>query len=323
VVAPSRLHFGLLGFQDSVFPFGGVGAMLDMPGAIVEVTPSDALRITGASMVRAQAAAASWSRSTGRAVGAIRLHVAHLVDQHIGLGSGTQLAMAIAKALCQSVGDFDTSTERLAASVGRGERSSVGSLGFAEGGFIFERGHANGATGRAIAAVYQRWPIPSGWRFVICRPLRKPAGMSGTKEQAAFERLPPVPSTVTDRLLSITAETMIPALRDGDLAAFGESVYQYGHLAGTCFAKVQGGPFASAEIATIVAAIRSFGITGVGQSSWGPAVFAIVDDEARAHDLRRWLDKRFGSTNLRTDVVTASLKGAQVAKIVEPTAKAL
>jgi beta-RFAP synthase len=315
VIAPCRLHFGLLGFRSSAFPFGGAGVMLDLPAAIVALQPADTLRITGAAVSRARRTAAAWSRFMGRALRDQHLHIEHLVDQHVGLGSGTQLAMAIGKALFCWVGEADTPVERLAASVGRGERSSVGSLGFFEGGFIFERGHVDGDASQGVAADYQRWPIPSDWRFVVCRPTRNSQGLSGMIEQAAFARLPPVPAAVTDRLRLIGEAAMIPALRAADVAAFGDSVYEYGRLAGACFAKVQGGPFASSEIATIVEAIREFGVRGAGQSSWGPAVFAIVEDPARANELGHQLDARFGAGNLKIDVAAASASGAKITKL--------
>ena len=52
---------------------------------------------------------------------------------------------------------------------------------------------------------------------------------------------------------------------------------------------MQGGPFASEEIGRLVDALRDHGVDGVGQSSWGPTVFAIVPNEAEARPLADWL----------------------------------
>ena len=94
---------------------------------------------------------------------------------------------------------------------------------------------------------------------------------------------------VTRELWRITNEHMLPAVGCADCDAFGEAVFRFGTLAGECFAGAQGGVFASPQIAALVAAIRQFGIAGVGQSSWGPTVFAIVDDEIAAQRLSSWL----------------------------------
>jgi predicted sugar kinase len=78
---------------------------------------------------------------------------------------------------------------------------------------------------------------------------------------------------------------MLPALQRRDCRAFGEAVYQFGRMAGECFAPVQGGPFATSEISLLVEAIRGRGVSGVGQSSWGPTVFAICDSDVEARTL--------------------------------------
>src|SRR5262245_2402938 len=87
---------------------------------------------------------------------------------------------------------------------------------------------------------------------------------------------------------------MVPALRAGDCPRVGEAMHQYNRLAGEPFAPAQGGPYACPLTAEIVAFLRANGIAGVGQSSWGPTVFAIVEDESRAAHAVRLLLHRFG-----------------------------
>jgi predicted sugar kinase len=82
---------------------------------------------------------------------------------------------------------------------------------------------------------------------------------------------------------------MIPAVEAADCAGFGEAVYEFGRLAGACFAPAQGGTFASPSIERLVNAIREFGVAGAGQSSWGPTVFAVVPSDAEAASLAAWL----------------------------------
>jgi predicted sugar kinase len=98
-----------------------------------------------------------------------------------------------------------------------------------------------------------------------------------------------VPGEVTQELWRLTEEEMLPAIRRGDAAAFGEAVYHFGRLAGERFSPVQGGPFASDEIGRMVDAIRAHGVDGVGQSSWGPTVFAMTSSEIEANSLGQWL----------------------------------
>ena len=72
---------------------------------------------------------------------------------------------------------------------------------------------------------------------------------------------------------------LLPALAARDLNAFGEALYEFNARAGDAFAPAQGGRYSGPAVANCVARLRARGITGVGQSSWGPTVFAIVARE--------------------------------------------
>ncbi len=134
----------------------------------------------------------------------------------------------------------------------------------------------------------RRLEIPADWRIVLVRAEHR-RGLAGPHEADAFARLPPVPEAITRELWQITEREMLPAIERFDCDAFGEAVYQFGRLAGECFAAVQGGPYADAAIAGLVERIRNHGIRGVGQSSWGPTVFAICRSRAEAESLVEWL----------------------------------
>jgi predicted sugar kinase len=104
---------------------------------------------------------------------------------------------------------------------------------------------------------------------------------------------------------------MLPALERSSCRDFGEAVYRFGRLAGGCFAAVQGGPFASRDIAQLIDAIRNHGIAGVGQSSWGPTVFAVCHSEAEAYNLCEWL-RRTDRDVYDLWVATPSNRGANI-----------
>jgi predicted sugar kinase len=70
-------------------------------------------------------------------------------------------------------------------------------------------------------------------------------------------------------------------------------VYRFGHAAGQCFAAVQGGPYASDFAERLVNRIRRLGVEGVGQSSWGPTVFAVTQHHADAQSLIESLEAHY------------------------------
>jgi predicted sugar kinase len=111
---------------------------------------------------------------------------------------------------------------------------------------------------------------------------------------------------------------MLPALQEGDVEAFGEALFDFNARAGEVFVPVQGGIYASPEVADLVAFIRSRGVRGVGQSSWGPTVFAVVGSEAEGLELARALRLEFGET-LHVLVTRAADRGAVLTSETSPS----
>jgi beta-RFAP synthase len=283
VTAPCRLHFGLLAFgRDSGRQYGGVGVMIDKPAIRVRISPSERLSTSGPAAHRAEHFARAWNRSSGLSgQPCCRIEITSAAAQHSGLGVGTQLGLSVAAGLNAWHGRAQPSPAELAISVGRGLRSAVGTYGFAEGGLIVDRGKL---PGESIAPLDCRLPLPENWRFVLIQP-RTGGGLSGTAEHRAFSQLPAVPEDVSAELREEIRAQMVPAVVEEDFERFSESVYRYGRLAGLCFAAVQGGPYNGPHLAELVDHVRSLGVAGVGQSSWGPTLFAIVENESQAASL--------------------------------------
>ena len=72
---------------------------------------------------------------------------------------------------------------------------------------------------------------------------------------------------------------LLPALVEADIESFGAALSEIQEMTGRWFASAQGGTFAPGAPATLVRRMAEWGARGVGQSSWGPAVYGIVDGE--------------------------------------------
>ncbi len=278
IVAPSRLHFGLLSFGQSERRFGGVGAMIATPCVRIRMTPAEQLTAAGPHADRCLEFARRWSQfhRWSTELGC-RIEVIESPRAHMGLGTGTQLGISIAAGLSALFDVPMASPAELAISVGRGRRSAVGTHGFGEGGLIVDGGKS---PRDAISALHCRLDIPHDWRFVMICP-HEAVGLFGNDEQETLQSLH-MPAKTTDELQAIVRDAMIPALAQHDFGAFSESVYRYGRMAGQCFAERQGGPYNGPLLTEIVETIRSLGVTGVGQSSWGPTIFSLLPDQAAA-----------------------------------------
>lgn len=282
VCASCRLHFGMFSFGHANRPqFGGVGLMVRPPNVEVAISSAETFRPLGAHTERVRQFVERLSRCWQLDHGPNCCIDVSSPPDHIGLGIGTQLGLAVAAGLRRFLRLPEISTAALALDVGRGGRSSVGTYGFQQGGLIVDAGKE---PGDGLGRLARRLLVPPTWRIVLVRPPNT-QGLAGGVEAEAFAKLPPVPDDLTRELWRITNEQMMPAIELGDCAQFGDAVYRFGRLAGECFSPVQGGPFASTRTGAIVTRIRESGVDGVGQSSWGPTVFAIVENDAAAEAL--------------------------------------
>jgi beta-RFAP synthase len=235
--------------------------------------------------------------------------VEHAAAEHMGLGTGTQLALAVGRALAAAYGLGELDAVELARRVGRGQRSALGVHGFARGGFLVEAGKRRPDE---VAPLVARTAFPEAWRVVLLLP-RWGQGLHGPGESEAFARLPDREALAeTDALCRLVLLGMLPALAEQDLAAFGEALYDFNRRVGEAFRPVQGGTYAHPQTADVVAFVRRQGVRGVGQSSWGPAVFAVVEDAGRAEDLAKRLRERFALTAGETVVAPACAPGAVI-----------
>ena len=296
VEAHARLHFGVLDLRGGRGRwFGGIGAAAPGPTMLVSASAADALEVDGADAARAAEFARRFVSHHGLRGGA-RMRVHRALPSHAGLGSGTQLALAVARALAEVHG-IDPDVRQLARAVGRGRRSAIGVWTFAGGGLVVEGGHrpADVDPRPLIGPLLTRLPFPPSWRCVVAVP-DAASGLSGTDEAAAFEQLAAPPDREVEQIAHLVLMMLLPAVADGDIGAFGAALTQIQEMTGRWFAPVQGGTFAAGPSEALVRRMREWGASGVGQSSWGPAVYGIVSGEAAGTRLADRVRDAYGPT---------------------------
>lgn len=305
----SRLHLGMFSFKNpDRRSFGGAGIMLAGPGVRLSAETCDHLEASGPLAAQAmQAAGRVMDRLGMHEPPGLRLRVEQAAPHHVGLGTGTQLALAASAAVYRFFDQPLPAADELARLSGRGRRSAVGLHGFYHGGLIVEAGKFDPLQ---VGPMVARATLPAAWRFVLLRREGESA-LHGAGEQRAFESLPPVPDQTTDRLCAEAMLHLLPPAAEGDFAAFSAALYRFNRLAGQCFAAAQHGAYASPAVADWVQWLRRQGVSGVGQSSWGPTVFALVPDEAAAEDLCRAIGRR-APCGMQVTVAAVANQGAAI-----------
>ncbi|MFN9342027.1 MAG: hypothetical protein ACK6DB_05460, partial [Planctomycetota bacterium] len=151
--APSRLHLGLFpGPAGQTSYFGGAGIMLTHPRTTIRFHPSRERKIHGVRAERAAVFADRWLASEGSSIRSFDLNVIEAPPEHVGLGSGTQLALAVGVGLqlflhtesdrvthlVNRVTEFDILD--VATKLDRAGRTVIGTRGFQLGGMVVDWG---------------------------------------------------------------------------------------------------------------------------------------------------------------------------------------
>ncbi len=305
VEAPARLHLGMLAVAgDSARRFGGLGVAVERPAVVLEAEPADELSAEGADAERALAFARRCQDGLGLAQGA-HLRVVEAIPGHVGLGSGTKLALAVASSLAALEGR-DPDAPALAEAAGRAARSAVGMWTFALGGLVVEGGHRPGVD--RPAPLLARYPMPEEWRAVLVVPAAEP-GLSGAAEEQAFLGLAPAPER-SAVIAQLVLTSLLPALVEGEVEEFGAALTRVQQLVGDSFAAAQGGRF-HPQAGALVEALLDSGAAGAGQSSWGPAVYGIVGSETAGRELARRMEEHVGGKG-SVELVAFDNRGARV-----------
>jgi beta-ribofuranosylaminobenzene 5'-phosphate synthase len=152
-------------------------------------------------------------------------------------------------------------------------------------------------------------PLPDDWLFVLATPRAAP-GLAGPSEQRAFQDLPPMDADRVGRICRLTLMQVAPAVLTGDIRTFGAALTEIQEVVGEYFAPHQGGRFASQTGCEVAELALARGAHGVGQSSWGPTVFALTQGEAAARALADSLLGAFGDRLAWVDVSPARNRGA-------------
>ncbi|MEX2523467.1 MAG: beta-ribofuranosylaminobenzene 5'-phosphate synthase family protein [Gammaproteobacteria bacterium] len=308
VTAPARLHMGFLDLHGGLGRrFGSIGLYLEEIATRLSISQAGEISATGPSAERADACARELL-SHLQVDGGVHIDIQQAIPDHAGLGSGTQMAMAVGTGI-NRLFELDLSAAELVALLDRGRRSGVGVGVFRSGGFIVDGGRGEDTI---IPPVISHLPVPDTWRFLLVMDIAR-QGLSGHAEASAFEDLAPMDENVSGAICRQVLMQVLPALREEDCDAFGRGVTAIQALCGDYFAAVQGGHYTSPEVAGVMAMLQTAGATGTGQSSWGPTGFAVFANETEAYQaLRRARGELTGNPALELKVCRARNTPAEI-----------
>tara|TARA_R110002072_G_scaffold295170_1_gene465917 strand:+ start:36525 stop:37547 length:1023 start_codon:yes stop_codon:yes gene_type:complete len=320
----SRLHFGLLTHRPkSGREFGGVGVMINSPGWTVSASVAnngsgkntDCIVVADSAGLACPETESRVSRIVERFrqlpdanVPTLSIEVSQAIPSHRGLGSGTQLALATARAITACLEMGEVSAGKLAELTGRGLRSAVGTWGFGAGGLIVDGGKQETD---AVGSMAARLKFPPDWRFLLISP-QSFSGLSGEDEITAFRELPGMPQKTTDALCRLIVMEILPAIQNRDFNQASLALAEYGNLAGEYFAPAQGGVFIDPRMQEFSRLLAENGIEGFVQTSWGPTCAALCRDDDMASQAATLIQSSPGSDDYECAIAKPLNAGATI-----------
>ncbi len=250
----------------------------------------------------------------------IKLTLKDYFPSHIGLGSKTQLSLAVVTALLRSKRvPQEAEIAAQARLVERGGTSGVGCIAFEQGGFILDGGHTFGpdaekqtflpssASKTCVGPLLARFDVPEDWRFVLITPNVRP-GAHDQEEVNIFQRFCPIPLAEVQALSHLILMKVMPSIATGNLAAFGQAI-----------SAIQQVGFKRIEVSLQADVVKNLlpylveqGACGAGMSSFGPTVYALTDSARDAQTLAKAGQEFISEVGGSVVITTANNKGAEI-----------
>lgn len=306
VTTTARLHLGFLDLAgDLGRRFGSIGLAIDAFETRVELREALSFEVSGEERERGAHIARRIAENLGLDTGK-KLTILNAIPAHAGLGSGTQLALAIATAF-RLLGRLPPDTRADARLLDRGARSGVGVALFERGGLAVDAGRGPETE---IPPVVAWMNFPKDWRVLLLLDPRI-EGTHGEAEKRAFAELPRFSAEAASEICRHALMQVLPGAAEADLKAFGDGVAKIQEILGDHFGPVQGGGrFISMPVSQAAGKLKALGAHGIGQSSWGPTGFAFASDLDHAQFLaRRACD---GEPRVQIRICSARDRGAEI-----------
>ena len=282
IKTPSRLHFGLIDLSNSHNRrFGSIGATIDKGYKIQITDNSDKLKVNSdnnKNINNVKEVVNKFSEEYGIHKN-LNIDIIETLPRHVGLSSTTQLNLGTAIAL-KNLFKINKDYLDFAKLLERGNYTSIGTYGFKKGGFILDGGIDINKTNK-MPPMILREKIPKKWSFIVVIPKGK--GYD-EKEESPILKNHIVNKKIPEKISHNILMKLLPAIKEKKISKFGESVNEIQELVGRSFSKYQDGKFHKSS--KKIVQYLSDNTYGAGQSSWGPGVYGITNEDRETKTLK-------------------------------------
>ncbi|MGZ4881287.1 MAG: beta-ribofuranosylaminobenzene 5'-phosphate synthase [Halobacteriota archaeon] len=313
VITPSRLHITLIDLNGALGRIdGGVGLTLDYPSIRINAKKNAQLSVSGTTEFAERIKSAASAVLTQHNINGVAIDVVQEYPNHVGLGSGTQVALAVGTAISELY-HLNLNPTTIAKLTGRGGTSGIGVAAYEFGGFLVDGGHKgkteflpSSASGKfGPGPIIARHDFPD-WSIILAIPNLR--GASDKREIDVFQKQCPLPLNEVQELCHVILMEMLPAVVEHDIESFGRSINQVQTL-GFKRRELELQPYC----AHLARFMRENGAIGAGMSSFGPVVYGVTEGKQLLKAVECHLNDTIGG---KVHQVKAQNTGAYVQEIM-------
>ena len=295
VETSARLHLGFYNFLEDNIAYGSIGVSIEVPKISITagISKDSQLIIVNKTGIDVNDIIDNVIKkvrdSVNKELPGLRINIVEAIPRHVGLGSTTQMSLAIGAAIMKLL-NKRIKIRELAVILGRGRDSGIGITAFEQGGFIVDSGRRLPPNSTRVEPPKNiddlpypifRIKVPNDWYFLVFIPKRR-VGLDELAERKAMDMPTPLPKELKYELYKLLLLYLIPSITMNDIKTFGNALTKLQVLVGQYFSKYQGGIYCCDETEFVIKSLLKHGAYGAGQSSWGPTAYGIVRGQRQA-----------------------------------------
>ncbi len=289
ITSPSRLHLGFYGFDDNYgYKYGSMGLAVNAYKTSLYIKKSKSF---DSNIPKKFTDPILKYLKLNKISSNFKIDLLSNPPSHIGLGSGSQLSLCLAKSIFTYLG-IKISINDIAHIYNRGERSGTGIRIFDKGGFVVDAcKKAN-----TIPETMFNSKFPSKWKIILIND-NSLKGTSGNKEIKFFNQSIKLSKQYKSELSHIALRGILPSIIYKDFSNFSKNISEFQRITSLFYKDKQKGVFLSPDISEIMKYIGNYDDLGMGQSSWGPMSYIFVESNLHAKELISIIQNKFNVYN--------------------------
>lgn len=293
IKSPARIHLGFLELDPfSLRNFGSLGLAVSGFDTKISLHASKKFSISGEKKEIVEhylgKMGVFWKTKP------FKINIIKNTPSHIGLGSGTQLALStgylVNKFFCKNF-----SIEKIALQMNRGKRSGIGIGCFKNGGFLIDGGKEKNS--KTVPPIIFNSNFPSEWRLLLIFD-KELIGIHGKKEIDEFQKISVKKSFSNENCRNLVLNVM-PGIIEKNFQLFCLGIQKIQENTARIFNKSQGGMYTSKKVQKIFKHFKEIGMNGFGQSSWGPTGFVLCENSNYQKEIFNLTKKFLACNNIK------------------------